>query len=98
VRMFSGSKQQVFGLRFHPAGRLLFSCSRDAAVQVWDVQTGRELATLRGHGDLVFSVAISADGRSLTTASSDKRGGLWDLTYYWSHIAGNLESQVAKAR
>jgi WD40 repeat protein len=79
-------KQHVFGLAFHPAGDILFSCCRDSVIQAWDVRTGRELASLDGHDGLVLSLAISPDGNSLATGSGDRTVGLWDLLYYQQHI------------
>jgi len=38
---------------------------------MWDAATGEELLTLSGHGDRVFSVAWSPDGKRLATGSSD---------------------------
>jgi len=45
---------------------------------VWDAQTGQAIRTLRGHSDLVYSAAYSADGTRIVTASVDNTARVWD--------------------
>jgi WD40 repeat protein len=96
-RLISGAKQHVFGLRFHPQGKLLFSACRDNTLQVWDVRSGREVAQLDGHQDLVLSLDLSADGRTMVTSSADRTVGVWDLDYYRRHIKGNAPGWLGRA-
>jgi WD40 repeat protein/predicted Ser/Thr protein kinase len=74
---------------FSPDGKLLVSCSESfdsrgrslaGEVKVWDVATGQEKCTLRGHdgGNHVASVAFSPDSKVLA-ASVDKYLSLWDV-------------------
>src|SRR5262249_53764716 len=47
--------------------------------RLWDRATGKELATLDGHEDIVFRVQFSPDGKTLATSSRDKTIRLWDV-------------------
>jgi WD40 repeat protein len=63
-------------IAFSPDGHWLAATSWDV-IEIWDVETGREVLTLRGHLDNVCSVAFSADGRWLASGSEDGTVKLW---------------------
>lgn len=44
------------------------------------IQSSRIRLTLRGHTDVIRSVAISPDGKQIATASHDKTAKVWDAT------------------
>jgi WD40 repeat protein len=48
-------------------------------VCIWDVGTGRELLTLKGHFPQVNSIAFSPDGKRLATHSVYHTVKLWDV-------------------
>lgn len=49
-------------------------------VVLWDAGTGREIATLKGHGKGVAQVALSRDGRLLASAGTDNTIKIWDVS------------------
>jgi WD40 repeat protein len=50
-----------------------------AALELWDGQSGRHLSTLRGHTDVITSLAFSPDGRWLLSTSQDQSARIWDV-------------------
>ncbi|HLN33186.1 MAG TPA: sigma-70 family RNA polymerase sigma factor [Gemmataceae bacterium] len=65
-------------LAFSHDGRLLAS-SDCQVVHLWEVATGMELRTFRGHRGEIRSLGFSADGRRLASASTDSTVLIWDL-------------------
>ena len=63
---------------FSPDSRTLATGGEEYTVKIWEVQTGRELATLRGHGGDVYTVAFSPDGRWVASAGEDSTVKVWD--------------------
>jgi WD40 repeat protein len=63
---------------FSPDGRTLVTGGEQYTVKLWEVQTGRELATLRGHGGDIYTVAFSPDGRWIASAGEDSTVKVWD--------------------
>jgi WD40 repeat protein len=50
-----------------------------ADVKVWDVTSGEEVFSLRGHTDVVLALAYSSHGKRIVTGSADKTVKLWDM-------------------
>jgi WD40 repeat protein len=73
-----GQHGGVVALAFSPDGRWLASGGYDGSVRLWDVDTGKAIHIMRGHGNVVTSVVFSCDGKVLTSASFDQTIHLWN--------------------
>jgi WD40 repeat protein len=78
----------VWSLGFSPDGKTVAtggqydhsdSKQRSGEIKLWDVQTGQERATLRGHASAIAALAFSPDGKLLATGAGDNAVKVWDL-------------------
>src|SRR5262245_50437356 len=86
------TKQEIVTLNgnghvaFSPDGRKLATLGEGSVsptegwntAKLWDADTGKELATLKGHENDISSIAFSPDGRMLATGAWDETVRLWD--------------------
>ena len=79
-------------LAFSPSGNTLAAGRRDHAIQLWDIPTGSQRATLEAHTSWVTDVAFSQDGGTLASGSMDGTIRLWDVQ------RGQLETTLEPGR
>jgi eukaryotic-like serine/threonine-protein kinase len=80
IHTFKGHGWLITALAFSPdpGAPLLVSASLDSTVRIWDVTAGKQIVAPLRHGDAVWSVAFSRDGRYLASGSFDRRVKIWD--------------------
>ncbi|KIK32933.1 hypothetical protein CY34DRAFT_813990 [Suillus luteus UH-Slu-Lm8-n1] len=69
----------VWTMALSPDGKTVASGSRDGAVKLWNVDTGKVIKTWTGHTDDVTSVSWSPDGGRVVSGSRDGTFGVWDV-------------------
>ena len=48
-------------------------------IALWDVASGQEIKTFKGHTEAIFCVAFSPDGAQIVSGSGDNTLRLWDV-------------------
>jgi WD40 repeat protein len=79
IRNLVGHSAGVTACAVTPDGRRVVSASEDKTLKVWDLETGRTLATLEGHTGKVSACAVTSDSRRVVSASLDRTLKIWDL-------------------
>lgn len=79
VKMLSGHTRKVGHVLFHPTAKnVLASSSLDYTVKIWDIESGKDVYTLK-HPDMVTSMSFSYSGNHLVTVCRDKKLRVWDI-------------------
>jgi WD40 repeat protein/tRNA A-37 threonylcarbamoyl transferase component Bud32 len=76
--VLAGQNAEIHALEFTRDGQRLVSGAWDHSLKVWDVERGKELATLNGPVHNISSVGISPDGQWVV-ASGDPQVHRWSL-------------------
>lgn len=70
----------VTAMCINPDGSILATGGENTSVNLWDIQSGFQIANFRGHTKRVDALTFSKDGKSLYSGSMDESIKMWDLT------------------
>jgi RNA polymerase sigma factor (sigma-70 family) len=76
----AGGKEGVVitDVQFSADGQRIAVARDDALAKVYDTAKGEEIATLKGHSGIVFTIAFSPDGKKVVTGGDDNTARVWD--------------------
>lgn len=94
LKTFKGHPGDVRSVVFSPDGKYVLSGSafrpleagssvpenHEETIKLWEVSTGREVRTLRGHSEVVNSIVFSPDGRYALSGGTDETIKLWEIS------------------
>lgn len=67
-------------LRFVSNTHLFFSCGKDGKLKQWDADNFENVVTLSGHHGQVWALAVSDDGKYVSSSGHDRSLRLWERT------------------
>ena len=84
----------IRSVAFSRDGNIIALACNDKTVKLWDRIEQKELASLTGHSNGVWTVVFSPDGKTLASGSLDKTFKLWD-TKTWKPIYTSPEQPAS---
>src|SRR5262249_13664070 len=63
-----------------PDRNTLAAAGKDGTIRLWDLTTGKKIATYHGHPGGCYAVAFEPYGRFLASAGGDARVKFWDMS------------------
>jgi len=63
---------------FSPDGKRMVTAAIDNIAKIWEIETGRLLANLKGHKDSIYYANYSPDGKKIITSCWDGTAKIWD--------------------
>ena len=83
----------VTGVAASLSGDQIFASNTSGDIVVWETRSEAVLYTLKGHGDVATSVALSPDGSSLLSNGADDTLRIWDVRPF---VSGGDEARCTK--
>lgn len=77
--MEAAHDQEIRSVALHPSASVVASGGNDAAIFLWDLETGRKIQSFSGHTHTVRSLVFSPDGKWLYSTGNESALRSWNL-------------------
>jgi WD40 repeat protein len=74
------SNTEILDARFNSSRAQIVGIGVDRTARIWELGRQKEIAVLKGHGDVIRSAAFSPDGKRVIAASVDETARIWDVS------------------
>lgn len=81
-RLLLGHNGPVYATSFSPDRNFLLSCSEDASIRLWSLQTWTNLVCYKGHMFPVWDVTFSPHGYYFASCGHDRTARVWTTEYH----------------
>uniref|UniRef100_A0A0E0JQS7 Uncharacterized protein n=1 Tax=Oryza punctata TaxID=4537 RepID=A0A0E0JQS7_ORYPU len=82
IRCTCNHDEGVTSLAWLGSSRFVALGCIDGMVRIWDSLSGECARALTGHGDVVQSLAVSADGNNIVSVSTDGSALVFDISMF----------------
>lgn len=81
-RLLLGHSGPVYSTSFSPDRNFLLTCSEDATIRLWSLQTWTNLVCYKGHMFPVWDVTFSPHGYYFASCGHDRTARIWATEYH----------------
>jgi WD40 repeat protein len=78
VTVHSSDYTNLLSLAASPDGKFALTGASDHILRLWDLTTGQEIRSFKGHNDYIYSTTFSPDGKYILSGDSNGRMKLWN--------------------
>ncbi|KJA14480.1 hypothetical protein HYPSUDRAFT_220456 [Hypholoma sublateritium FD-334 SS-4] len=77
--LLQGHERSLTQIKFNADGDLLFTCSKDAVINVWYSHNGERLGTYEGNNGSVWTVDVDPQSKYMVSGAADNTLRLWEV-------------------
>lgn len=78
---FDLDSKSAYSVIFHPNDYYIFTARlTENIIQLWEIETKKDVRSFVGHTDIISSIRLSTDQKTLLSSSWDGTVRLWDVT------------------
>ncbi len=77
--LFAESIGDIYQIAISPDGRMVANGCNDGRISIWQVSTGQNLLSIKGHNSTVMGLVFTADNQKLISCSFDRYIKIWDV-------------------